>query len=254
MKTARKLPRKKIENFSSVFMQLGLVLALFIVFLSLEYETEYTANTVDYKLEYPDEIFEYNKPIIFTKEVPKPNVVKPKEIQPKKVILSKVKPIKNEEVIKKEDKIELSKKEDKPILKEEKPKKVEVVKPVVKKKSGPMDIKRVQRIPVFAGCEGLSNEEARVCFEKKIKHLVQRYFDTSLANDLGLSSGRKKIITQFVIDTNGKVTDVKIRAPHPRLKKETKKVVDKIPMFTPGKQNGKPVKVRYTLPIVFKVE
>lgn len=254
MKNSKKTPKNQIEKFSNVFVQLGLVLALFVVYISLEHQTAHTATTISEKYIDPDEIIEYPKPMFYEKYVPKPKVVKPKVTQPKKVILNKVKPVEDKEIIKKEDKLELPKKEDTPVIKPKQPKKVEVVTPVVKKEAKPVDIKKVQRIPIFAGCEGLSNTEARVCFEKKMKRLIQRYFDTDLANELGLSSGKKRIITQFVIDKNGYISDVKIRAPHPRLKKETKKIVGKIPKFTPGKQNGKPVKVRYTLPIVFKVE
>ena len=40
MKQVKKVPRKQLDKFSAIFSQLGLVLALFIVFVSLEYQTE----------------------------------------------------------------------------------------------------------------------------------------------------------------------------------------------------------------------
>ncbi|MEQ3498944.1 energy transducer TonB [Tenacibaculum sp. SSH1-16] len=83
---------------------------------------------------------------------------------------------------------------------------------------------------------------------------IQRNFNSELAQDVGLNSGKYKILTQFVIDKLGNVTDIQIRAPHAKLKKETNRVVNKIPKFTPGKQNNKEVKVKYTLPITFRVE
>ncbi|WP_367890043.1 energy transducer TonB [Polaribacter batillariae] len=46
---------------------------------------------------------------------------------------------------------------------------------------------------------------------------------------------------------------MKVRAPHPKLKKEVFNIIQK-PKFIPGKQNGKIVKTRYTLPISFEVE
>ena len=87
-----------------------------------------------------------------------------------------------------------------------------------------------------------------------MKQLVLRNFNTELANELGLRSGKKRIMTQFVIDKNGHVTDVKIRAPHPKLKKEAGRIIGKIPKLIPGVQNDKAVKVKYTLPISFMVE
>ena len=72
--------------------------------------------------------------------------------------------------------------------------------------------------------------------------------------ELGLDAGSYKIQTQFIIDKEGNVIDVKIRAPHKRLKNETNKLINKLPKFTPGKQRNRPVKVRYILPIAFKVD
>lgn len=250
MRTPKKLPRKQLEKFSTVFTQLGLVLTLFIVFISLEYKTEHTAIIIEKEGEELSGEYSFDRTPIYVKETPKvktienvvkkqpvikvtvvsnntetnPVILKPTDKQVTPVVTSNVK----EEV------------EDDVIDEDDDPK--------------PIDIKRVDEIPVFAGCEGLSKKESRKCFDKKIQRLVQRYFNSNLANELGLSSGKKRIFTQFVIDKNGNVSDVKINAPHPKLTKETKRIVSKIPKFTPGKQNGKPVKVKYILPITFKVE
>jgi len=125
---------------------------------------------------------------------------------------------------------------------------------IIDKADDPISIKNVQNTPVFKGCEGLSEVENRKCFERKIQQHVQRNFNSVIAQKVGLSSGKYKILTQFVIDKSGNVTDIQIRAPHMKLEKETDRVVNKIPQFQPGKQNNKEVKVKYTLPIIFKVE
>ena len=82
---------------------------------------------------------------------------------------------------------------------------------------------------------------------------VQLKFNTELANDLGLE-GRQRISVQFKIDKNGKVANVRARAPHPRLEQEAIRVIQSLPKMIPGKQRGKPVGVLYSLPILFKVE
>ena len=62
------------------------------------------------------------------------------------------------------------------------------------------------------------------------------------------------MFAQFIIDKKGFVTNIKIKAPHPTLKKEVIRVIQKIPKFTPGKQRKKPVKVKFTLPVTFQIE
>jgi len=112
----------------------------------------------------------------------------------------------------------------------------------------------VQNAPVFKGCENLSKKETRICFDKKMNQFVQRNFDVSLANELGLHSGKHKIQTQFTINQSGNIIDVRIRAPHKKLEKEAQRIIKKLPKFKSGKQNNRNVKVRYLLPITFKIE
>lgn len=112
----------------------------------------------------------------------------------------------------------------------------------------------IENAPVFKGCEGLSKEENKLCFEKKMNKFVQRNFDAQLANEIGLHSGKYRISKQFVIDDTGNVVDIQIRAPHFRLKKEMQELIEKLPKFTPGMQRNKAVNVKYTLPISFRVD
>jgi len=64
-----------------------------------------------------------------------------------------------------------------------------------------------------------------------------------------------KVIVQFVVDKTGKVGEVKVvRNVDKDLDNEAVRVCQALPKFTPGRQNGRPVSVWYTLPIQFKLQ
>ena len=64
-----------------------------------------------------------------------------------------------------------------------------------------------------------------------------------------------KVIVQFVVDKTGKVGEVKVvRNVDKDLDNEAIRVCKALPKFTPGRQNGRPVSVWYTLPIQFKLQ
>lgn len=63
-----------------------------------------------------------------------------------------------------------------------------------------------------------------------------------------------RIFVSFVVGTSGKVQDVKVsKGVHALLDAEAARAVSSLPAFSPGKQNGRPVQVAYTLPITFKL-
>ena len=63
-----------------------------------------------------------------------------------------------------------------------------------------------------------------------------------------------RVIVQFVITSDGSVADIKVvRGVSPVLDMEALRVVKKMPKWTPGRQDGKAVNVRYTLPVTFRL-
>lgn len=111
----------------------------------------------------------------------------------------------------------------------------------------------VERVPVFPGCETLTdNNQRRDCMSAEIGKLINRRFDTEIANQLGLT-GNQRIYVSFVIDKNGELGKLQVRAPHPRLEREAERVVKMIPKMMPGIQNNREVDVMFTLPIIFNV-
>ena len=64
-----------------------------------------------------------------------------------------------------------------------------------------------------------------------------------------------RVILQFVVEKDGQIGDVKIaRSVDPELDAEALRVVKSMPNFIPGRQDGKPVAVWYTIPISFKLQ
>lgn len=64
-----------------------------------------------------------------------------------------------------------------------------------------------------------------------------------------------RVIVTFVVERDGSITDVKvIKSVDPSLDKEASRVVAGMPKWIPGKQNGSPVRVKYTVPVTFRLQ
>lgn len=64
-----------------------------------------------------------------------------------------------------------------------------------------------------------------------------------------------KVVVQFVVEKDGHVGDVKVvRSVDKDLDREAIRVCKSLPKFTPGRQNGQPVRVWFTLPVTFKLQ
>lgn len=64
-----------------------------------------------------------------------------------------------------------------------------------------------------------------------------------------------KVFVGFVVEKDGSISDVKVlRGIGDGCDEEAVRVVQSLPKFNPGKQNGNPVRVQYTLPIVFSLQ
>ena len=63
-----------------------------------------------------------------------------------------------------------------------------------------------------------------------------------------------RVAVRFIVEKDGSISDVKpVLSVHPLLNKEAVRVVKSMPKWTPGKQNGKPVRVRFNVPVMFKL-
>ena len=63
-----------------------------------------------------------------------------------------------------------------------------------------------------------------------------------------------KVLLSFVIDRDGSITDAKIvQSVHPLLDAEALRIINAMSKWKPGKKDGKPVKVQFTVPVEFRM-
>ncbi len=100
---------------------------------------------------------------------------------------------------------------------------------------------------------GMNNKELRKYFSDQMQQHISNNFNKKVLDSTIL--GRHKISTQFKIDTNGKIADIKVKANYKPLEAEVLRVLESIPQLVPGKDatNNK-VAVTYVLPIIFENE
>ena len=234
-----------LQKNSTLYFQIGLILCLLGTYSLFEMKFE-TKRIVIPVIESSDEIAE-----VYINYVPEPVVKIEQQVEQQSQLLVDKPPV----IVKNDIEIVVAK--------------VDLIKPEIFKK--PVDVgslgdiekpieeipifnmKDVEVVPIYPGCEKATTNNERIkCMSKKLGKLIQRKFNTDLAGNLGLS-GVQKIDVQFKIDKNGQITEIKTRAPIQQLEDEAKRVVNKIPQMTPGKQRNVPVSVMYNLPIIFQV-
>jgi len=100
----------------------------------------------------------------------------------------------------------------------------------------------VEQMPMLGDCK---DEE---CTQSEIMKFIARNFKyPEIAKANGVEG---RVILEFVVEKNGKVGRVKIlRGLDKHVDKAAIEVVEKLPIFSPGKQIGKAVPVKYTVPI-----
>lgn len=236
----KKNPKANLENYSKIFMQLGLVLALLVVYLAIEKKTY---DRVIGELGPVVLNMEDDEQIIEIEQVKPPEPKTPPPPTPDKIEV-----VEDEEEIE-ETVIESTETDEDEAVEVEEIIEVEEIEEVIE--DVPFAI--IEDVPVYPGCKG-NKAKLRACLQEKITKHVNRKFNADLASDLGLSPGVKRIFVMFKIDKNGNITGVMARAPHKRLQEEAIRVIKLLPKMIPGKQRGRPVGVKYSLPIAFKVE
>ena len=113
----------------------------------------------------------------------------------------------------------------------------------------------VEEFPRFPGCEdnGMSGKELRNCANGELLKYVYsnlRYPPHARENDV-----EGKAIFRYVVSAEGKIEDIEtLSGLSEDIRDECIPLIKTMPKWRPGYKDGKPVKVQFTLPIVFRLE
>lgn len=110
---------------------------------------------------------------------------------------------------------------------------------------------RVEQAPRFPGCKGKTEEELKTCFNEKMNKFVAKNFHPEVNSNY---QGKQKVYVQFEINAEGNIVNIKARSPFKQLEKEAIEVIGELPKMMPAKQRNRNVSIRYNLPIVLRIE
>lgn len=242
----KKNPQSDPKRNRVIYMQLGLMLVLSFTFFGLEYKT------LNASQDSPEEITTLYSPDEAIAIVTLP----PSQAVPVS------NPIINNEVEVVDDVIEL---DTSPVdvmdVEPEKPNAI-VRATAVGLSSPDDDIKEleeidfmvIEQIPLFPGCENVPKSEQMDCFNTELKKHIRknfRYPERAMQDNI-----QGRVYVQFMIETDGSISVLQVRGPEggSLLEQEGVRNINKLPRLTPGKQRGKAVRVKYAVPIYFKLQ
>lgn len=232
----KKSPEADLENKKSTFFQIGLVVALAVVLIALEYTVyERTVSTLG-QLEL--EMEEEEMVPITQQEVKPPPPPPPQAVQI--------------EIVEDDEEIEEIEIEDTEIDEDTEIEIIEEVEEEVVEE--PQIFTIVEEMPSMKGCEGSANEQERQqCTYVQIqKFLGQNLKYPPMAVDAGIKG---TVYVNFVVMEDGSIQNVKVlRGIGGGCDEEAVRIVKKMPKWNAGKQRGRNVRVSYNMPIRFTLK
>lgn len=240
---------KKAKN-SFIFFQIGLIATMLVVLFVLEFNFELkskkavvpeTITTIDISVPTNFKIIPKMNPIAENKPNAQPKFTNQFKETTKEVPKDKVKPVDNTPK-------DLDTNTPKESVNENPIKEVPSTKPETP------TVLNVEELPMFPACRGLSRNEQLKCFEEQMSKAVAKNAEYPEIDRENGKQGRALI--SFIIDENGKIIDVKAldnKNATPEMKIAAEKAVRKVSKLTPAKQGGKPVRIKYVIPVSFRL-
>lgn len=225
----KKTPKADLENRRTLYTEIGLVVALLVVWGAFSYSTKEKAVV---SLGEDTQVVEVEDMVPITQETPPP----PPEA-PKIPVLSDQIDIVEDDI--KVDDNFMSLEDDANLGVEIMDYVEEVKEEVVEEEAIPFQL--VEEKPSFNG--GDANE-----FSKWVNSKLQY---PEIAKENGVQG---RVTLQFTVNPDGSVSNVKVlRGVDSSLDKEAVRVVSMSPKWKPGKQRDRAVKVTYTFPVIFQL-
>jgi len=237
---AKKNPDLDLNHNSSLYFSIGLCLMLFVTYSLLNFKSYHKKDAIAEILQM-DEEFEEDIPLLNINTPPPPPpppTVAPEVIvvvddidEIEETIIESTETSQEDEIVERELFVE-------DLNVEEVEEDIEV----------PFAV--IENVPVYPGCKGKNNAELKKCFQDNVtKHIIKNFKYPDQAIELGLNG---KVYVLFVVDSKGKVSNIRTRGPHKILEREASRIISLIPQMKPGKQRGRAVNVPYSVPIVFQ--
>ena len=225
----KKSPKADLESKKSTGLLIGFVLILAAMFVAFEWTERDKQVTTDSGVEMP--IFE-EEMVPITEQV-EPKQAPPPPEAPK---VEEVLQIAENDADVVESDISSSEDDNKAVEIKYVPVEVEEEEPEEQQ-----IFQVVEEMPEFPG--GMA--ECLKFISKNIKY-------PTIAQENGIQG---RVIIQFVVNQDGSIVDpVVMRTVDPYLDKEALRVIKMMPKWKPGKQRGKAVRVKYTVPVTFKLQ
>ncbi len=218
----KKTPKADLENKKRLFVQIGIIFALVVVFMAFEYK-QYERQVVDLGVLDVDFIEEEDIPITRQETPPPPP---PPEPSTELIIVDDDVEIEEEFTIDTEADAFTEVEEFTPVIVEEEEVEEEQIFTIVEDQ------------PSFPGGDAAL-----------MKYLQENLKYPTMAREAGIQG---TVFVTFVVEIDGNITDVRIlRGVGGGLDEEAIRVVQSMPAWTPGRQRGQAVRVQFNLPIRF---
>ena len=109
----------------------------------------------------------------------------------------------------------------------------------------------IEDVPMFRSCKNVFKSQRIECFQNRMtKHIRKHFYYPKYAFNRGIEG---TVFVTFIIEKDGSISEIKTRGADKSLEKAALKIIKKLPKLIPGKANGKPVRVPYSIPIIWKL-
>jgi protein TonB len=224
MKDKKKAPKADLENKKIIFTEIGLIIALAVVLFAFEWKSY---EKTDFKLasrvadDIPEEMVE-----ITQHEKPPPPPKPPQQTTIIEIV---------EDDMEIEDDLEIDVEADQET-------EIEEYVPIDEE----VEEEEAQIFTVVESMPGFPGGEAA-----RIKYLNDNIKYPQMARESGIQG---RVFVTFVVEKDGHVTDVRVlRGIGGGCDEEAVRVIKNMPRWNAGKQRGKPVRVQFNMPILFKL-